>query len=497
MASELQQFVIMPARGMHASTALSSPMARSFLTAHLSGSVTLSASAARGLAKPKIRILDSIHEDGPKLIEASHESAMALRGEQPGLRVVPVVYFKPALAPRPKILAKPKPAGAAVGTKITIQVVSKKDGKGVAGAQVVAFTDFANRLGADGKTNRKGEVSLNLGSSSKKLDRLYVYPELAFWSLLKKKITVTSGNQFALTPLEPAGLDAVRFFYGDSDVEYGQGITVAVVDSGVDTAQPDLAVAGGLNTVQGENAAEFGDNGGHHGTHVAGIIAARGMSPAGRLGVAPAVTLRSYRVFGKNSDGASNFAIAKAIDRAVTDGCDLINMSLGGGDADPLTRAAIADARGAGALVIVAAGNDDRSPVSWPAADDRAVAISALGRKGTFPSATTESSDVAAPFGKDKKNFIAAFSNIGMEIDLTGPGVGIISTVPGGYAVMSGTSMACPAVTGIAARILAKRQDIYELPRDQQRSDAIAQALFNVAKSLGFKPQLEGHGLPA
>ena len=148
-------------------------------------------------------------------------------------------------------------------------------------------------------------------------------------------------------------------------------------------------------------------------------------------------------------------------------------------------------------LVIVAAGNEDRGPVSFPAADERSVAVSALGRKGTFPTGTSESGDVAGPFGKDKRNFIAAFSNIGRAIDLTGPGVGIISTVPGGYGVESGTSMACPAVTGFAARILGRLPDIRKQARNQERSDAIAQALFASVRDLGFKPEFEGHGLPS
>ena len=168
-------------------------------------------------------------------------------------------------------------------------------------------------------------------------------------------------------------------------------------------------------------------------------------------------------------------------------------MSLGGGPADELTQTAIADARSAGTLVIIAAGNEDRSPVDFPAREPRAIAVSALGRKGTFPAQSTESGDVASPFGKDKKNFIAAFSNIGPEIDVTGPGVGVVSTVPGGYAPMSGTSMACPAVTGFAARILSGK-----LPatRDQSRSDAMAQALFVAAKTMGFPLDFQGHGLP-
>jgi subtilisin len=96
------------------------------------------------------------------------------------------------------------------------------------------------------------------------------------------------------------------------------------------------------------------------------------------------VTLRSYRVFGKNSQGASNYSILKAIDRAVADGCDLINMSLGGAAGDEATLTAIEDAHAQGAVVIAAAGNDGRGPVGFPAAHSQAVAVSALGRKGTF-----------------------------------------------------------------------------------------------------------------
>jgi subtilisin len=103
---------------------------------------------------------------------------------------------------------------------------------------------------------------------------------------------------------------------------------------------------------------------------------------------------------------------------------------------------------------------------------------------------------VAAPYGHDPLNFVADFSNVGPEIDLIGPGVGIVSTVPGGYAPMSGTSMACPAVTGAAAVLLSNRRDLLSLSRDQGRSDALAQALFEAARPLGFDLDFEGHGLP-
>ena len=170
-------------------------------------------------------------------------------------------------------------------------------------------------------------------------------------------------------------------------------------------------------------------------------------------------------------------------------------MSLGGGDLDDATHDAIAHARANGTLVIAAAGNDDRSPVNAPASDPLAIAVSALGRKGTYPVNSVEAGDVQSPFGNDKKNYITSFSNIGPEIDITGPGDGIISTFPEGFAVLDGTSMACPAVTGAAARLIAARPDILSMSRNQTRSDEMAKAVFQKAKALGVGPNLEGQGL--
>ena len=118
-----------------------------------------------------------------------------------------------------------------------------------------------------------------------------------------------------------------------------------------------------------------------------------------------------------------------------------------------------------------------------------------MGRKGTFPSSAAAADGEMAPFGTDKANFVAAFSNVGPEIDLIGPGVAIMSTVPGSYAEISGTSMACPAVTGAAARAIAGTR-IIKMRRNARRSEAIVKAVLTSAASLGFGPTFEGHGLP-
>ena len=142
--------------------------------------------------------------------------------------------------------------------------------------------------------------------------------------------------------------------------------------------------------------------------------------------MAPGAEIRSYRAFGRNRGEATNFALAKALDAAVGDGCDIVNLSVGGGGPEPVVRAAIEEAQAAGVLVVAAAGNDDRGPVSFPANLADVVAASALGRTGTFPASAGGAAERRGPYGNDGADFIAAFSNVG-AIDVTAPGVAIVS----------------------------------------------------------------------
>lgn len=482
----LQQMVLMPRRRLRArASALSSRAARRLEELDgLIGSGTIAA-VARGV---RCRVLDSIRGDGPKLIELARGDIPAMRAAHPDLDLVPVVYYSPAVAPQ--AAAVNAPVGAGVGTAtssspIRVKIVDAATGAPVAGALVVAFTDFANMAGLNRGTGPQGIAEFNFKTNPVAIERLYVYPPPSgYWGHFRRDFNLADGLTIELQAIDPAWTDSLRYFHPVGNADVGAGVTVAVIDGGVGP-HPDLVCEGDV------------DNGSGHGTHVAGIIAARGEPPGGIRGLAPGVKLRSYRVFGQAGGLAANFTIAKAIDTAAVEHkCDLINLSLEArGGEDPLVRTALEDAREAGVLPIAAAGNSRRQPVDFPARDPMCIAVSALGRTGTFPEGSLETGDVAEPFGRDDRNFVAAFSNIGMEIDLTAPGAGVISTVPGGYGVMSGTSMACPAVTGIAARLLARNQELLAMDRGPERSARLAQLVLDTAVSLGFSADLQGAGL--
>lgn len=459
---------------------------------------------ARCAPLEEIQVISSINENGVKLVEGAAEVLAALRFTQPGLRVVPEVFYVPARR-QVRIRSKVKKLSgtAALQKKLQVTVVRAADGRPVKGVEIIAFTNFADRTGVSGITKSNGKVTLSVNGATK-YQRIYAQHEIpGLWSYLGKNIGTSGNLSMELDSVNLSTKDSLRHFHitgGDQD---GHGVKVGVIDSGVDLSHPDLTVAGGLGCVPDEPESDFGPTGGSHGTHVAGIIAGRGQAPTGMRGMAPAADVYSYRVFGNTESSGSNFALVKAIQRGVADGCDLLNMSLGFDtdesgvpQIDVAVQEAIREANSNGVVVIAAAGNDGRRPVNYPAFDDLVVAVSAIGRKGTYPSKSSETGDAVSPFGTDKKNFVAAFSNVGVELDASGAGVGVVSTVPGGHAPMSGTSMACPAVTGVLARLLSKSAAILSMPRDAVRADKMKSLLYSHVVSNGFGLQFEGKGLP-
>jgi subtilisin family serine protease len=201
---------------------------------------------------------------------------------------------------------------------------------------------------------------------------------------------------------------------------------------------------------------------------------------------------------------ANNGDIAVAID-ALTQihQVDLINISLAGQEPSEIEADAIQAAIEAGVLVICSAGNESGSPVMYPAAAPGAVAVSAVGLTHAFPAASLDQLTVPqdttrfAPGGL----YAANFNSVGTQIACSGPGVAVISTVPGStatepaYAAMSGTSMASPAVCGALATLLSEDSQYQKMPRDQARAYYAWAVLSQSLRWLGLDPQLAGLGL--
>ena len=212
----------------------------------------------------------------------------------------------------------------------------------------------------------------------------------------------------------------------------GQGITVAVVDTGI-SPHVDLAPpVRGATFVPG--SISFTDDHGH-GTHVAGTIAARRGNGLGVVGVAPEARLMAVKVLARDGYSRGD-SVALGITWAANNGAQVINLSLGSGQASDSLRRAVIYARSRQVIVCAAAGNDYGGPVSYPAAfNDACIAVAAT----------------------DRSNRRATFSNRGPQLDLSAPGVEIESTyLANTYRELNGTSMATPHVTGVAAILLSR-----------------------------------------
>jgi serine protease len=226
----------------------------------------------------------------------------------------------------------------------------------------------------------------------------------------------------------------------------GEDVTIAVVDQGTKYDHPDLEdrfgeqkgkdFAGGDDDPYPEDLqSEI------HGTHVSGICAATTGNGTGVAGVSNA-TLLACRALGNRGGKPSD--IADAVQWATDQGADIINMSLGGPSERQSMRDAINYAVNNGALPLASAGNSCERGVGYPAGYDNCVAVSAV----------------------DSDEYLASFSQYGPAVDVTGPGVDVLSTWPnetdefGKYSKISGTSMSCPAVAGVAALGKAENPDV-------------------------------------
>ncbi|MER6849518.1 S8 family serine peptidase [Streptomyces flaveolus] len=234
----------------------------------------------------------------------------------------------------------------------------------------------------------------------------------------------------------------------------GKGVTVAVLDSGVDAGHPDLAgrIAQSRSFIAGE---EVADRHGH-GTHVTSTVGGSGAASDGKeKGVAPGATLAVGKVLNDQGSGSESEIIAGMEWAARDVDADIVSMSLGSTEAsdgtDPMAQAVNTLSRETGALFVIAAGNTGApSSIGSPGAADAALTVGAV-----------DSADQAAWFTSAGPRY----GDNALKPDLSAPGVGILaarSRLSGGtgdYTSMDGTSMATPHIAGVAALLAEKHPD--------------------------------------
>lgn len=475
----------------------------SFATVALANGLSerdLTEAEANGPPLASLKVVKRLPDaDGPVLLELGDEDRLALQREYPGARLVPEGTARMAFM---SLILQEVAAMTGVSTaspsKLRVRVRDAKGNRPLLRTEVQCIFNHRTNppIGATAQTDAHGIATFLVPARFKKVD-VIVNPRHTVWPAARKAIVLGTGTTSTeiVCPHIIDASDCAHALYQVVEPNAGRGVVVAVIDGGAGP-HASLDIASGANLVDGEADGDFRDNGIGHGTHVAGLIAGKG-TQARPGGFAQAVTLKVYRVYAKNEISTGSFAIAEAIRRAVNDGADLINLSLTLPSDQPEIVRELKRARASGVAIIAAAGNE-ATGVMFPARLSGVLAVSAMGVMGSAPAGSSvDEACLEKPKGTEPKHRIAEFSCSGPEVDLIGPGVGLVSLFPGGKrAIMSGTSMAAPVVTGRIARALANNADLLQQERVQGRSDAISRMALRAVKSLGFVANLQGQGLP-
>ena len=243
---------------------------------------------------------------------------------------------------------------------------------------------------------------------------------------------------------EQYGLDKARFpqAWGSGRGDDGDGVSIAVVDTGIDARHPDLKrkISAQADFVNDDGLAEDDEVG--HGTHVAGVAAAATNNKTGVAGGCPDCKILVAKAL--TDEGGFDSDIAESMIWSVDRGAKVINLSFGGPEPSRILREAVAYAHKRGVVVVAAAGNTGEKTREYPAAYPTVIAVAA-----------TDARDRRAPF-----------SSSGNYVDAAAPGTDILSTVPGGYASYSGTSFSSPYVAALAGLLAGEGQSRKQIRRN-------------------------------
>jgi subtilisin family serine protease len=384
-------------------------------------------------------------------------------------------------------------------------VIHSSDGQPLPGAEVYLMSNTFPVRGTSGPDGT-AQLDVPVGSLAN-IRGIYVKPANDHWSIWFAQPDLSPGAPNLLTlprltdtfPGFPArqmngwGRRAMRFDALPPNLR-GHGVKIAIVDSGAAVEHPDLVgrvVAG--RDIPGQNDTGWRVDTVGHGSHCAGIIGGTD-DGAGIVGLVPEAEIHSCKIFpgGRFSD------LIEALDYCIANNIDVVNMSLGSTTPSELVAAKVEQARQAGVACVVAAGNSG-GPVAFPASMSSVLAVAAIGKIGEYPPESYHATQVAgAPTAEGY--FSAKFTCFGPEIDVCGPGVAIVSSVPPrNFAAFDGTSFAGPHVAALAALVLAHHADFRDrfMLRNAARVDRLFEIIRGSARPLALgDPGRSGAGLP-
>ncbi|MFA6962282.1 MAG: S8 family serine peptidase [Opitutaceae bacterium] len=247
----------------------------------------------------------------------------------------------------------------------------------------------------------------------------------AYIEIPPKPSSRITGRQIAVgnTLLTTLGVSA-----GTDTSAWGRGITIAVLDGGT---LPDPTLGARLRYLDIGLGYSGTGEAGLHGTAVASLAAG---SAADAPGISPAATILSIRVL--DTDEKSDvFTVVQGIVAAVDAGAQIINLSLGGYSTSDALARTITYAQDHGVVIVAAAGNDGATRLTWPAADPRVVSVGATDATGSQ----------------------ASFSNSGVQLALTAPGIGLQTAGLNNERILfSGTSASAPVISGALAALMSQ-----------------------------------------
>jgi len=420
---------------------------------------------------------------GQRVVSMNAETAVNLASKHPDLaieedRELQLFSSMPGLPPL-------VPTGKPV--VITVVVNDAQSGEPVPEATVFCVS---GQFTYKGKTNRQGLAKVTIPELLP--IRVIISPRDTYWSRILDEMPAKAGLKIQAT-LQTIPLKG-KYSWGHAaiglprlgDLFSGAGIKIAIIDSGI-AQHEDLKTAGGHSTLGSRDGSAWDKDEEGHGTHSCGIMAAVSQS-LGVRGVAPGAEIHSLKVC---PDGRfSN--LLEAINWCIDNYIDVIQMGLGSQYHSEQIDLALAEAAAHGITCVAAVGNESGA-VAYPASNRHVIAVSAVGRIGTFPDQSAHNLRITEQIGHDGKTFFAGFSNFGPEVTVCAPGVAIPATVPTGYAAWDGTSTTGAFVSGLAALIL----DAYPEIRtgDYKQPQYVLEIIKSSATDLGLSGELQGAGL--